>query len=414
MALLSQVILKDVIANIPAAGVAGRLFFATDTNVAMRDNGSSWDVVTPAPLINVMSAEGDLIVGGAAGALTRLPAGTSGQVLTSGGAGAEPSWQAGAGGMANPMTAEGDIIIGGASGAPARLPAGSAGQVLTSAGPGAEPTWQAASGGGDSSSVPSGLVLLEQHTASGGTELDFTTALSSDYDDYLIEIVDLQVGTNGTCPILQFSTTEGTSWDTSSLYSWRQTNTDLQSGSSGTNNQSGVDGLVIFGGSDRSGLAAAAAHPMRASIRLTNPLSATANKSIRMEGIACYQNGDPYGFQAWGLYSNNAGVNAFRICVESGTLASGTVRVYGLSNTATTGSGSSGGSITEAITNVALTSSAPGNFTVAHGMSSAPRAVTIQMTAMGQIVFQTPMFDATNLYLTASDTGVTATAACFA
>jgi hypothetical protein len=36
------------------------------------------------------------------------------------------------------------------------------------------------------------------------------------------------------------------------------------------------------------------------------------------------------------------------------------------------------------------------------------------MTAMGQIVFQTPMFDATNLYLTASDTGVTATAACFA
>jgi len=43
--LLESVILHDLIANQPAAGIVGRLFFASDTGVAYRDNGSSWDVI---------------------------------------------------------------------------------------------------------------------------------------------------------------------------------------------------------------------------------------------------------------------------------------------------------------------------------------------------------------------------------
>ena len=34
-------------ASRPAAGQTGRLFYATDTNVLYRDNGSSWDTVMP-------------------------------------------------------------------------------------------------------------------------------------------------------------------------------------------------------------------------------------------------------------------------------------------------------------------------------------------------------------------------------
>jgi hypothetical protein len=45
MSTLASVILRDVIANIPAAGIAGRLFCASDTAVLYRDNGVSWDVV---------------------------------------------------------------------------------------------------------------------------------------------------------------------------------------------------------------------------------------------------------------------------------------------------------------------------------------------------------------------------------
>jgi hypothetical protein len=49
---------EDTIANRPTAGTAGALFFATDTKVMYRDNGSSWDALA--------------VGGGAAGAVTTL------------------------------------------------------------------------------------------------------------------------------------------------------------------------------------------------------------------------------------------------------------------------------------------------------------------------------------------------------
>jgi len=53
----------------------------------------------------------------------------------------------GGAGFTNPMTAEGDIIISDdGAGTPKRLAAGSAGFVLTSNGAGTEPSWQAAGG----------------------------------------------------------------------------------------------------------------------------------------------------------------------------------------------------------------------------------------------------------------------------
>jgi hypothetical protein len=64
------------------------------------------------------------------------------------------------------------------------------------------------------------------------------------------------------------------------------------------------------------------------------------------------------------------------------------------------------------MTLVALAPLAAGAFTVDHGLAAAPSAVLIQMTAGGQIWFQTPMYDATNLYLVASDAGLTGNAIC--
>jgi hypothetical protein len=64
---------------------------------------------------------------------------------------------------------------------------------------------------------------------------------------------------------------------------------------------------------------------------------------------------------------------------------------------------------------VALAPGAGGNFTVAHGLPAAPSHVSIAMTSGGGIWFQSPtMFDATNLYLVASDAGITGVAICFA
>ena len=66
-------------------------------------------------------------------------AGSAGTVLTSqGGAGTAMTWTAS---LTNPMTAGGDIIYGGAAGAANRLANGSAGQLLQSAGGTSAPTW---------------------------------------------------------------------------------------------------------------------------------------------------------------------------------------------------------------------------------------------------------------------------------
>lgn len=45
MSTLGEVILKGTYADLPAAGIPGRLYFATDTFQLLRDNGTSWDSI---------------------------------------------------------------------------------------------------------------------------------------------------------------------------------------------------------------------------------------------------------------------------------------------------------------------------------------------------------------------------------
>ena len=55
---------------------------------------TSPDLTTPT--ISTYTTAGDLVYGGGSGVITRLAAGTSGYVLTSGGASTAPSWAAAA------------------------------------------------------------------------------------------------------------------------------------------------------------------------------------------------------------------------------------------------------------------------------------------------------------------------------
>lgn len=64
-------------------------------------------------------------------------------------------------------------------------------------------------------------------------------------------------------------------------------------------------------------------------------------------------------------------------------------------------------------TNVTLEPTVGGNFTVPHGIGGVPSAAIIQMTSSGLIWFQNPSYDATNLYLVASDGPLTGNAIVF-
>ena len=56
---------------------------------------------------------------------------------------------------------------------------------------------------------------------------------------------------------------------------------------------------------------------------------------------------------------------------------------------------------------VPFLTSAPGNFTVPHGLGATPKLVMVQMTSDGEVWFQPASYDATNIYLTASAAGLT-------
>ncbi len=57
---------------------------------------------------------------------------------------------------------------------------------------------------------------------------------------------------------------------------------------------------------------------------------------------------------------------------------------------------------------VAVAAPTAGNLVVQHFLGRTPVGAVIQMTSNGEIYFQTPMYDATNLYLTSSAAGLTA------
>lgn len=102
----------------------------------------------------------------------------------------------------------------------------------------------------------------------------------------------------------------------------------------------------------------------------------------------------------------------------SGT-ASGTATGGGGSGTGgTSGSGGAGstpptgtfgsGSVPLPTATISLAPANAGNFTVAHGLSATPSVIgDIEMTTDGEIWFQNPAADDTNLYLTASFGGIT-------
>lgn len=179
-------------------------------------------------------------------------------------------------------------------------------------------------------SVP-GLMLLEEHTASSSSELDFTTCFTSAYDDYDIRIVDLVVGTAGATIELQCSTNGGSSYDTGSNYAWAVLY-GTSGGGSGINNADSDTAIQLrnSGGSGAPGNPV----PLVAAMSVQGPLSAAAYKSFHGTLNAPAQADVGSGHYAdicalSGVYKSTTAVNAFRLLPSTGNFASGTVRVYG-------------------------------------------------------------------------------------
>ncbi|QNI34543.1 hypothetical protein H7849_11970 [Alloacidobacterium dinghuense] len=74
MSTLASVIEKGLYSALPAASIPGRLYFATDTEQIWRDNGTSWDNVTPAGASAITALTGDVTATGPGSAAATLAA----------------------------------------------------------------------------------------------------------------------------------------------------------------------------------------------------------------------------------------------------------------------------------------------------------------------------------------------------
>jgi len=175
--------------------------------------------------------------------------------------------------------------------------------------------------------IGSGLVLVEEHTASGTAEMDFTTCITSTYDDYMLDFVSVVPATNATELQMQVSTNGGSSYDTGSNYAWAAfRNSAGGTAIAGSNSDTSIT-LTGNGGPTNSTTTGG----IVGSVKFFSPQNGVFFP--RLNGIDGINDGGAspdITVTTTASYKSSTAVNAFRFRFSSGNVASGTVRCYGL------------------------------------------------------------------------------------
>ena len=293
----------------PAASDFHLYFDSSDHLLKWKNSaGTVTTIATGTGLSDPMTTRGDIIVRNSSNATARLAVGSAGKFLSSDGT--DVSWGNG------PMTTKGDVIVGGTSGAPARLAVGSDTQVLTADSASTNGVkWAAAGSGG-------GWPMLEAHTASSSASLDFTSCISSTYDDYLVEFIGIRPATN----TVTFEIRMGAgSFDSGTNYKrtgWFNGTPDTL-----TNyNATGQTAIAIAGSvtNDASQL------KLNGTLRLYDPQTTGGYKHTIGSVVSMAGAGNVYRWDTAGAWISTSAVDRFQFLFSSGNIAEGTIRVYGI------------------------------------------------------------------------------------
>lgn len=169
-----------------------------------------------------------------------------------------------------------------------------------------------------------GLVLLEQHTAAASATLDFTTAITGTYDEYLIEFVNVIPATNAVSLWMRMSTNGGSTYDAGANYSFLAAGTN-RFGVASTGVDSGGNQILLAKSAVDNGATAG----VNGSLRLFSPGSTALHKNITGQ-LNIITAGIIESQQTSGWYRITTAVNAFRFLFSAGNITSGTIRVYGV------------------------------------------------------------------------------------
>jgi hypothetical protein len=179
------------------------------------------------------------------------------------------------------------------------------------------------------SAAAGALVFLEEKQANSSATLDFTSVISSAFDEYVIEVVNCVPATTATTFTMRVSTDGGSSYvATGYRYAYQYYNTVA-----GINGIAGSESAtyLTLGGTMAN---TAAAGGISGSYRLFNPGSATLHKQLT--GTCYFLGTDAHDYRedVGGKYPQTTVVNALRFMFDSGNIATGTVRIYGVAKSA--------------------------------------------------------------------------------
>ncbi len=171
-----------------------------------------------------------------------------------------------------------------------------------------------------------GLVLLEQHTGNNTSpNLDFTTFISSTYDTYKFEFVNIVPATNSVDLYMRAGTGGGPTYDAGTNYSyehWRWVN-----GSQSSGGGTGQTAIVLTSNTDH--LSNDANWGVCGSLTLYAPQSAIFKRVVGQYSYLTASS-TRQGEDVEGAYEISTALTAVRFLLSSGNVASGTIRAYGV------------------------------------------------------------------------------------
>lgn len=219
--------------------------------------------------------------------------------------------------LTSTLTTQGDVLYRDGSGL-ARLAAGTSGQVLTTGGSGANPSW---------GTVSSDFVKIYETTVTSSlAALSIDGQYTSDYDNYLLTITNLTTSNSGGGNTLRFRVNQGGVAQTGSDYYYVHAYNDrdaFNTADGGTGNHQDTSSYIGWQSNSST-------FTCNATLNIFNPLGTSAYKSFLLHSQTYdYQ---PYSYSLVGncYHKSTAASSGLTIVHLNGNITGGTVKLYGL------------------------------------------------------------------------------------
>lgn len=197
-------------------------------------------------------------------------------------------------------------------------------------------------GGGGGSGTSGAWQFLGSVTSSTAAALQLTTLITTTNDKFVLVAQGIQPSVAGAYPLIQFSTTNGSTYDTTSIYSYANwyVDTTLQTAVGSSTADSGI----AIGGP----LSTGASHSYNGTVTLYDLSSASLYKKATVFAVANESGGTLQSLEGVGQYANTSTVNALQVTMSTGTIT-GSLFLYAIANTNGSGGGGSGSTGASAI-----------------------------------------------------------------